>query len=338
MMEDFEIFGSRIAPGSTFVTSLPIASRYDYSDASIPIKVIHGKKEGPVLFISAAVHGDELNGIEIIKRLSKHKLIRKLQGTLILVPIVNIFGFQHQARYLPDRRDLNRVFPGSREGSIGARLAHSFIENIVSRSNFGVDLHTGAIHRFNLPQIRANLDDPGILELGESFNMPVLVNAGVRDGSLRECGEKMNIPIFLFEGGEALRFDEPVIQLALKGILSFMRKIKMLPPLPLEDNKKTPMFVAKSSSWVRAPHSGTVRLLKTVGAFVEKDEVIGLISDPFGDRAVKVYAKKEGVIIGVSRLPLVLPGDALFHVATVDSDQGLEDLYEEDKYLIPSWL
>src|SRR5210317_1009387 len=171
-----------IDPGARVNVSLPVADLYTATSLSMPVKVISGRKAGPVLFVSAAIHGDELNGVEIIRRLLKRKILRSIRGTLVAVPIVNVHGFLDQSRYLPDRHDLNRSFPGSAKGSIAARLANLFIKKIVSVADYGIDLHTGAINRANLPQIRANLDDARTFELARAFGAPVIIDSDVRDG------------------------------------------------------------------------------------------------------------------------------------------------------------
>ncbi len=226
-----------VRPGQRVTVDLPVARLYTDTSLSMPVKVIRGRRAGPVLFISAAIHGDELNGVEIIRRLLKRPSIKSLRGTVIAVPIVNVHGFLDQSRYLPDRRDLNRSFPGSPKGSIAARLANTFLKEVVLKSDFGIDLHTGAIDRSNLPQIRANLDDPAVTELAQAFGAPVIVNANMREGSLRACAAGHGIPVMIYEAGEALRFDEVCIRAGIRGILQVMRKLDMLPAGPPENHQ-----------------------------------------------------------------------------------------------------
>ncbi|MGB5541537.1 MAG: succinylglutamate desuccinylase/aspartoacylase family protein, partial [Gammaproteobacteria bacterium] len=185
--------------------NLPIGRLYTYDNLTMPIEVVNGRRGGPRLFVSAAIHGDELNGVEIIRRLLRHSALQRLRGTLIAVPVVNVHGLLHRSRYLPDRRDLNRSFPGSSRGSLAGRIADLFMREIVANCTHGIDLHTGAVHRENLPHIRANLDDPATLELARAFGVPVLLNSDLRDGSLREAAMEAGIPMLLYEGGEALR-------------------------------------------------------------------------------------------------------------------------------------
>lgn len=293
----------------------------------MPLQVLCGKSAGPTLFVSAAVHGDELNGVEIIRRLLKRKILRSIRGTLLAVPIVNVHGFLGQSRYLPDRRDLNRSFPGSPKGSIAARLAHTFLTEIVTNADLGIDLHTGAINRSNLPQIRANLDHPETLDLARAFGVPVMINSNVRDGSLRGCAAERGMPMLVYEAGEALRFDEISIRAGIRGILNVMRHIGMLSPVKNVKNRES--MLANSSSWVRAPASGILTRTVRLGASVEKGQTLATISDPLGEWEEPVTARLDGIVIGSNNLPLTHEGDALFHVAEFKSVARAEDLVEE---------
>lgn len=307
-----------VNPGESAVIDLPIAKLYTQSDVSIPVQVICGKRAGPKLFISAAIHGDELNGVEIVRRLFKHKELKKLSGTLIVIPIVNVFGIIQHSRYLPDRRDLNRSFPGSSSGSLAGRLAHIFLQQIVRQCDYGIDLHTGAIHRSNLPQIRANLDDPETKQLADAFSAPVVLNSNLRDGSLREAAAEHDVKVLLYEAGEALRFDELSIRAGVRGIIRVMRFLTMLPKRKAGATKPVEPFLARSSSWERAPASGILRSVAPLGARVTKGDLLGVISDPcdlLDPLEHEVTANYTGIIIGKTNIPLVNAGDALFHIA-----------------------
>jgi uncharacterized protein len=236
----------------------------------MPVWVINGKRAGPRLFISAAIHGDELNGIEIIRRIRERPL-RGLRGTLLLVPVVNVFGLLHHSRYLPDRRDLNRSFPGSEHGSLAARLAQLFMSEIVERCTHGIDLHTGTVHRSNLPQVRAQLDDPATRELALAFGAPVVLDSRLRDGSLREAAADRGIPTLIYEAGEALRFDEVGIRVGVAGILEVMRHLGMLPRRPRRTASPAPV-IAQGSYWLRAPEGGILRSASRLGQHVGAGE------------------------------------------------------------------
>ncbi len=327
------IAGESIHPGESKIIQLPVARLYDYTEMNMPIQVVSGKKAGPVLFLSAAIHGDEINGIEIIRRLLHHAALKRLCGTLIAVPIVNIFGFNHKSRYLPDRRDLNRCFPGAKSGSLGGQLAHMVMNEIVVHCTHAIDLHTGAIHRSNLPQIRASLEQNEAKELAQAFGTSVIIDAALRDGSLRQAVADLGIPMLVYEGGEALSYDNTAIQVGLKGTMSVMRKIGMLKSTAKE-KRKNETFVALSSHWVRADNSGLLRSYVTLGKRIKKGEVLGVISDPYGIHEVEVTSKATGLVIGHNRLPLVNGGDACFHIATFEKPQAVADKIEEyDEYL-----
>ena len=316
-----------VKPGQRANVNLPIANLYTATSLHMPVKVLCGRRAGPVLFVSAAIHGDELNGVEIIRRLLKRKALKSIRGTLLAIPIVNVHGFIDQSRYLPDRRDLNRSFPGSPKGSIAARLANTFLHEIVLKSEIGIDLHTGAIDRANLPQIRANLDDPRVPELAHAFGAPVVVNATLRDGSLRACAAGHDIPVMIYEAGEALRFDELSIRGGIRGILDVMRKLGMLPPL--KQARKNLVVTARSTSWVRASTSGIVTGAVALGTRVKENDPLALISDPLGDLEEVIKAPFDGIVIGCSRLPLAHEGDALFHLADFRSVGRAEGVVEE---------
>jgi predicted deacylase len=327
--EIFTINDTEIKPGNRETIDLPLGKLYTHAPMSMPVQVVRGKKPGPHLFVSAAIHGDEINGVEIIRRLLKLPSLNRLRGTLIAVPIVNVHGLLTHSRYLPDRRDLNRSFPGSEKGSLAARLAWLFMKEIVANSTHGIDIHTGAAHRNNLPQIRANMDDPETEQLAHAFGVPVILFSSLRDGSLRECAAENGIPMLLYEAGEALRFDEVSIRAGLRGITNVMRELGMLPKLKKRSKKHPEPVVARSSSWVRAPGGGILRPMAGLGSRMKKNAILGVISDPFGEREVQVLSPCDGIVIGRTNLPLVNEGDGLFHVARFEQVKQVEANVEE---------
>lgn len=314
MRESLVIGSTEIKPGETHCIDLQTVPLYTDTNMAIPVFVKHGKREGPVLLVCAAIHGDELNGIEIISRLINSPAIKTLKGTLIAVPFVNGYGVLSQSRYLPDRRDLNRSFPGSKKGSLAGRIASLFLDEIVSKCDVGIDLHTGAIHRSNLPQVRANLDDDYTLSLAKAFAVPVLINSNIRDGSLREAAAEMGTPFLLYEAGEALRFDELSIRAGVKGVLNVMRFLGMIRKVKAKTKTIEP-FVARQSGWVRANESGFVCHQKSLGDYVEKNELLASIKDPFGRVTGQVQSHAKGIIIGKQNIPLVQEGEAMYHIA-----------------------
>lgn len=327
MREPFVIGNVSIKAGTQEAIELSIPALYTHNPMSCPVYVIHGKKPGPILFLSGAIHGDEINGVEIIRRVLNRKSLKQVRGTIVAVPVVNILGFISQTRYLPDRRDLNRSFPGSEKGSLAARMAHLFLTEIVSKCSHGIDLHTAAIHRDNFPQIRAELDNPEIDRMARAFNAPVIVNTPVAEGTLRDAASKLKIPVIVYEAGEALRFSEVAIRAGVNGVVSVMRELEMIPKIKARRKDIEP-FVARSSYWVRAAKSGILRAAKSLGEKVEHNEVLGIISDPFGSSEETVVANGEGIIIGRTNIPLVNEGEALFHIAKFKDAESVQETVE----------
>lgn len=323
-MNVLTIGGEEILPGERKQLALTVAKLYDFTDMKIPVEVVRGAADGPTLFISAAIHGDEINGVDIVRRLLKHRLLKSIKGTLIAIPIVNVFGFNDKSRYLPDRRDLNRSFPGAEQGSLASQVAYIFRTEIVSKATHGIDLHTGAIHRRNLPQIRADLSVAGNLALASAFGAPVILDASPRDGSLREMVNEKKIPMLLYEAGTALRFDHRAALIGVEGILNVMRSIGMLPPLKIAQPVMQP-YIARSSQWVRAPISGIFITRKKLGERVVKGDKLGFITNPFGDYEYAILSPTDGVIIGNSILPLANEGDGIYHIASFDMAQNPRD-------------
>ena len=323
----FEIDGRTIQPGTRQTVNLHMSLLSDHTPMDMPIHVIHGKRDGPRLFISAAIHGDELNGVEIIRRILNTPRINKLRGTLIAVPIVNVFGFLAHSRYLPDRRDLNRSFPGNEKGSLTSQLAYLFMKQVVLRCTHGIDLHTGAIHRSNLPQIRADLTDPMMEQLAKTFSAPLVLHSDLRDGSLRRAATDKKIPTMLFEAGEALRFDELAIRLGVRGIIRVMQALGMIgkPPRPAKNTS----VVSRSSYWLRAPTGGIFQSLLPLGAKVQTGDKMGMVTDPMGTAEMPVEAGDPGILIGRTSLPVVNQGDALFHIANVHNAKKAEKVVAE---------
>lgn len=333
-----EIGGTRVAPGEHAIVDLPIADLYTHTQLTLPVHVVNGRRPGPTLVITAAIHGDELNGVDIIRRLLKTADVKKIRGQLLAVPIVNVFGFINRSRYLPDRRDLNRSFPGREKGSVAARLAHLVATEIIEKADVGIDLHTGAADRSNLPQIRCDTSDPHLLDLARAFETPVIVDADLRDGSLRAFAAENGIRMLLYEAGEALRFDELSIRAGVRGIRRVMRALGMLPER--RRRRRLEPVICKSTTWVRAPGSGVVLARCRLGQHVEAEQVLATIGDPFGETQADVRASAAGIVIGRSMLPLAHEGDALFHLAqyepTVDATTTLEE-FQQTHAIDRSW-
>ncbi len=311
-----------VAPGYRTQVDLPIADLSTRVPITMPVHVLNGPRDGPVLFVSAAIHGDEINGVEIIRRIMKLAALRRLRGALIAVPIVNVPGFLNLSRYLPDRRDLNRSFPGSPRGSLAARLANMFLDHVLSNSTHGIDLHTGAVHRENFPQVRVNGDNCAAERMARAFGAPIVLYSGFREGSLRGAANDLNVPVIVYEAGEALRFDETSIRAGVRGVVRVMEDLDMLPARKRDGVSRAPM-VLRSSRWVRAPSSGVVRSKQPIGAQIEIGQVLAIVSDPLGEEDTDIRSPIDGVIVGRTNLPLAHEGDALFHIGlTQEVKQG----------------
>ncbi|TIX51168.1 succinylglutamate desuccinylase/aspartoacylase family protein [Alteraurantiacibacter aquimixticola] len=325
---DFAIGSETVAPGTRKTIDLPVSVLSDHTPVTMSVHVIHGKQDGPTVFVSAGVHGDEIIGVEIVRRLLRAPNLDRLKGTLLVVPVVNTFGFISRSRYLPDRRDLNRMFPGKETGSLASRLAHIFTSEILSRAELGIDLHSAAIHRTNFPQVRVAPDNPVTQELAQVFGAPVILEAGIRDGSLRGAARAMGKNVLLFEAGEGLRYDEFSVRVGLMGILRILRHKGMISAKGIAKARQAPQYCA-SSKWIRAPFGGLLRTYKADGELVKKGDVLGSVTDPFGEKEDELLAPFDGVIVGRVVMPLVNEGDACFHLARVKSVAKAEGALDE---------
>ncbi len=314
----FEIGGESIDAGARKTIHLPVSTLSDHTPVTLSAHVIHGRSDGPTMFVSAGIHGDEVIGVEIVRRLLRAKNLKSLRGTLIIVPIVNTFGFLSHSRYLPDRRDLNRCFPGSPNGSLASRLAHIFLREIVARCSVGIDLHSAAIHRINLPQVRVSANNSKTLGLANAFGAPVILTSALRDGSLRKEARKIGVDVLLYEAGEAMRFDEMSVRAGLAGILRVLKGVSMLPAAGIAKPRAKPLLCSRSN-WLRAPAGGLLRMFRGEGDVVQEGDIVAAISDPFGDDEIEVATRYSGIIVGRAVMPVVHEGDALFHIADVKS-------------------
>jgi uncharacterized protein len=332
MQKPIEIAGVTVKAGSRQSIDIPLPSFYTHSSVNMPVHVVHGRNAGPVLLVSAALHGDEINGVEIIRRLLAHKSINRIRGTLIAIPVVNVYGFVSKSRYLPDRRDLNRSFPGSEKGSMASRLAHVLMTQILPHCDHIIDLHTGAVNRENLPQIRAKLrGDSELKKLARAFGVPVILNAEFLEGSFRAAAKEMGIGVLLYEAGEALRFDEVAIRAGLRGVLQVMAELGMRRKSTRK--QRVMSMIANRTRWVRAAQSGILRSLVATGMKVEEGDLLAYINNPLGEHTEELISPVSGIVIGKTNLPLVFAGEALFNIAGYDEiDQIAEniDAYQDD--------
>lgn len=310
----FAFGGRSVKPGTRAAVTLPVSTLTDQTPMGLKVEVLHGREDGPTVFITAAIHGDEVTGVEIVRRVLRATPLKNLRGTLLVLPVVNTYGFLTRSRYLPDGRDLNRCFPGSATGSLGARLAHVFLDQVVHRCDFGIDLHSAAVHRTNLPQVRVSPGETDLQQLARDFGAPVVLTSPLRDGSLRAVGGQHGVPVLLYEAGEGLRCDEMAVRAGVAGILRVLHSQNMLPGADIAHAKAQP-HVCANSAWLRAPASGLLRTFRTEGEIVAKDEVLATVAAPFSASEIEITAPSDGILIGRAMLPVVNEGDALFHLA-----------------------
>lgn len=306
--------GYEVLPGESKRIEMPVSKQLIQGVVSIPIHVVYGKNPGPTICLTATLHGDEICGIEIIRQvLSQIQSNKKIHGTIIFVPVVNVFGFINNSRYLPDRRDLNRSFPGSKRGSMASQLANLYFTEIIEKCDYAIDFHTAAIGRINYPQVRANLDNPEILKFAKTLNAPVMIHSKEIKGSLRETAQRANCKMIVFESGEVNRFDPASIKVAVQGIFHSFQTLRLIKT----KHKVKPVHskIFKSMKWIRASKSGLFHSSFTLGSNVKDKEVIGEISNIFGDHIATVKSSGDGMIVGITTNPKVHQGDALIHLA-----------------------
>ncbi|KPF64528.1 succinylglutamate desuccinylase/aspartoacylase family protein [Porphyrobacter sp. AAP60] len=320
--EAFTIGGIDISPGTAGDVAFPITTMATGTASSLAVRVLHGARPGPAVFVSGAIHGDEIVGTAVIQRLAQTLDPAQMAGTVLLVPVANIFGFLNRSRYLPDRRDLNRSFPGSAGGSLAGQIANIFYREVVERCELGIDMHSAAIHRYNLPQVRIAAGNARLVELAMAFGAPVIIESPLREGSLRDLARKNGVDMLLFEAGEALRFDRLSIETGVAGVHRVLAHLGMIE----EDDGLGAVGIparANHSVWVRAPRGGVVQMERESGAPVRKGDVLGRVSGLFGEDAQPMCSPVDGIIIGHATLPVVHQGDALFHIAELDHPERI---------------
>ncbi len=315
------IAGQVLEPGTRTEMELRPAKLPSGGWMSIPVVAIHGTNPGPTAWLSAAIHGDEVCGVEIIRQVLSGAKPDDLSGTLLAVPVLNVPGFANGDRYMPDRRDLNRSFPGSKRGSLASRFAHAFMSEIVQHCDIGIDLHTGSDHRRNVPQIRADLTDTKTAELTEAFAAPFAMHSRLRDGSLREAACGAGATVLLYEAGEAWRFDRESIAVGVRGVRRVLSHVGMIDPA-IAAEPVAPTTILGASSWVRSPQSGLARLDVDLGEQVTDGDPIGVVADAIGTTERVIRASRTGVVVGRNESPVVHRGDALVHIGTYEPPVG----------------
>lgn len=317
MSGDIKILGKKIQPGKRTLLRLDIAKLHTRTKIEVPVIIQRAKEDGPCVLLTGGIHGDELNGIEIVRQIISGKYNTPTAGTVICIPVVNIFGFLNQSREFPDGRDLNRMFPGSSRGSLASRFAHFLMTEIVPHVDYCIDFHTGGRKRFNAPQIRIG-DDEETLKIAEVFNPPFIIKAKHREKSFRDTLVKNGKKALLFEGGKSLTIDQEIVQAGVMGVIKVMHYLKMRDfTAELEYYKKRSPIETKfiqKTTWLRADHSGLFHPAIKTGSYVEEGTLLGIISGPFGDFEKKVKAPHSGYIICTNLLPIVNKGDAIVHI------------------------
>ena len=326
---DIVILNERIALGESRTVDFSIAKLYTATPVEIPIIIERSKIPGPTVLITAALHGDEINGVEIVRQLIAGKFNIPKRGTIMCIPILNVFGFLNGDRSFPDGRDLNRVFPGTKSGSLASRVAFHFTKKVLPHADYCLDFHTGGASRFNAPQIRIRPNDDKLLELAKIFNAPFTIYSNTIEKSYRHTCARMGIPSLLFEGGKSHESNKSIVKEGVDGVLRILDHLDML-------NKKTPppaahkhTVIIEKSKWVRAQRSGLLHVKVDCCKHVEKGEFLATITDPYGKMRFKVTSPNKGYIINVNHAPIVNQGDAIFHISTANTSTGNIEILED---------
>lgn len=312
MLREIRINGVSILPGQNAETRLLVSQLPSGTAIDIPVYVYRAPEDGPVLLLMAGMHGDEVNGIETIRRLIRRKMLQPQRGTIIAIPILNIYGFLNFSREVPDGKDVNRSFPGTKTGSLASRVAHRFTQEILPFIDYGIDFHTGGASRSNYPQIRCLIDYPENERLARAFGAPFILNAALRPKSLRKEAFKQGKFIVVYECGESLRLDEAGINLAVSGTMRVMQELGMQPTT--NGVAATASIVCTQSRWLRAKVSGIFRSRIKMGQYIRKGDVYGSLADPYGDMALRLKSTQTGYVIGLNNMTVVNQGDALLHI------------------------
>ncbi len=312
------ILDEEVFPGQHKRLNLHTAKLFTTSAVEVPVIIERSKKPGPVVLITAGIHGDEINGVEIVRQFLARKMNRPLKGTIICIPVLNVFGFLNMQREFPDGRDLNRIFPGTKKGPLASRFAYQLTNEILPAVDYVIDFHTGGAKRFNAAQTRIVKGDDQLKNLAEVFNAPFTVFSSNLKSSFRTTCKNLNIPILLYEGGKSSDNDPGITKHGLDGLRRVLKHLGMLkaefdPPKAV----KSTVFIEKTK-WLRAKYSGLLHLKVEIGQWVEKKEVLAVITDPYGSFKHVMKSRSAGHIINVNQSPMVYQGDALFHISTDD--------------------
>jgi len=329
--KDIIILGEKISLGQSKTINFSFAKLYTSTKVEIPVIIERSNIPGPTVLMTAAIHGDEINGVEIVRQVIAKKINKPKRGTIICIPILNIFGFLNADRAFPDGRDLNRVFPGTKTGSLASRVAYRFTKEILPHANYCLDFHTGGASRFNAAQIRIAPNNEKLLELANAFNAPFTVYSSNIDKSYRSTCAKMGIPILLFEGGKSLDSNKLIVKEGVDGVVRFLAKLDMLNAKHNIPKPEEQTVIIEKSRWIRAQRSGLLHVKINCNKLVEKGEFLATITDPYGTMRFKVTAPNKGYIINVNHSPIVNQGDAIFHISTINSSIPENEEGEENE-------
>lgn len=310
------ILGEAILPGESKTIDMEIAKLHTMTPLKIPIIVERSKFDGPTILLSAGLHGDEINGVEIVRQIIIQKINKPKTGTIICIPVINVFGFINQKREFPDGRDLNRIFPGNKSGSLASRFAFHLLNEVLPHVDYAIDFHAGGASRFNVAQVRIAPNNPELKALADVFHAPFALYSKNIVGSYRNACDKLGVKILLFEGGKSIDLNEEITE---QGVEGSKRVLKHLGMLNDRQNITVPddeTIYIKKSSWIRAKYSGMFHSITMVGSFIEKGQLLATISDPYGKIEHKVKSPNSGYIINVNEAPIVYQGDAIYHIST----------------------
>ncbi|MFP5439253.1 MAG: succinylglutamate desuccinylase/aspartoacylase family protein [Bacteroidia bacterium] len=314
-VKELTILGETILPGQGKTINMEIARLHTMTKLKVPVIIHRSKVDGPTVLFSAGLHGDEINGTEIVRQIIIRHINKPKIGTIICIPVVNIFGFVNKSREFPDGRDLNRVFPGSKKGSLASRFAYNLLKEIIPHVDYCVDFHAGGASRFNAPQIRLVPNDPELKALSDVFCAPFTLYSKNIAGSFRNACTKLGVKMLLFEGGKSLDLNADITQEGVRGAKRLLHHLGMLNVKKNLRPADRPSICIESSAWMRARESGLFQNPTKAGQFVTKGEVIACITDPFGKYEKKVKAPHSGYIINSNDSPIVYEGDAIFHIS-----------------------
>ncbi len=326
--DDLIIMNERIGLGESKIINFSFAKLYTTTKVEIPVIIERAKLPGPTILMTAGIHGDEINGVEIVRQIVAKKINKPTKGTIICIPILNIFGFLNADRAFPDGRDLNRVFPGTKTGSLASRVAYHFTKEILPHADYCLDFHTGGAQRFNASQIRISPNDPTLLKLATLFNAPFTVYSNNSSKTYRSTCHQMGIPILLFEGGKSLESNKYIVKEGVDGVLRVLDHLDMLDKKHALNQAPKPPVIISKSRWIRAHYSGLLHIKIDCNKYVEKGEFLATITDPYGTMRFKVTAPNAGYIINVNQAPIVNQGDAIFHISVEDTKAPIKEVSE----------